>query len=157
MPKTNALLLRDDMKRMQRFASRLSINIKELQEAKAREFENCHILSQQELFHCQAFFPLSLPLNVTHLWALFHPSFCCIVHCSKTALMPFSLLYRHFLCAILAPRFVVFSSRPYWRRHTTTKKALAASPLGVGVCPPPRHPRMRMSKCRYSKSSKGPD
>lgn len=74
---------------------------------------NNNICSQWELFQCHKY--VTLWLNVTHLWALFHPSFCCLVHCSKTALMPFSLLYRHFLCAILAPCFVVFSSSPYRR------------------------------------------
>lgn len=57
-------------------------------------------------------------LYVTHLRALFHPSFYCL---AQTALMPFSLSYRHFLCAILAPHFVVFSSFPY-RRDTQPQK-----------------------------------
>lgn len=88
---------------------------------------NYNILLQWELFHCHKYF--TLWLNVTHLWALFHPSFCCLVHCSKSALMPFSLLYRHFLCAILAPCFVVFSSPPY-RRDTLPhkKKTLMHAP-----------------------------
>lgn len=45
----------------------------------------------------------------------------------KLALMPFSLLYRHFLCAILAPHFVGFSP-PYRtdaqpQKHTSTNYA----------------------------------
>lgn len=52
----------------------------------------------------------------------------------KLALMPFSLLYRHFLCAILAPHFVGFSP-PYRtdaqpQKHTSTNYAP----------PPPPHP-----------------
>lgn len=113
---TRGLHLRTDMKRMQHFVFRWRIGLEEFQDnSRSTMNMNYNILLHWELFHCHKYF--TPWLNVTHLWALFHPSFCCLVRCSKSALMPFSLLYRHFLCAILAPCFVVFSSPPY-RRDT---------------------------------------
>lgn len=112
-----------------------------------------NILFQRELFHCHKFF--TLWLNVTHLWALFRSSFCCSVHCSKTALMPFSLLYRHFLCAILAPCFVVFSSPPYRRDTSPQKKTHTYTnyvPVGTWVCP--SSASAEDEQCFYSKPPK---
>lgn len=114
-----------------------------------------NILFQWELFHCHKYF--TLWFNMTHLWALFRSSFCCSVHCSKTALMPFSLLYRHFLCATLAPCFVVFSSPPYWRDTSPQKKKHTHTytnyvPVGTGVCP--SSVRVEDEQCFYSKPSK---
>lgn len=134
---TTSIHLRIDMKRMQHFAFRLRIVIP-VHKSRNTMNMNYNILFQWELFHCHKFF--TLWLNVTHLWALFHPSFCCLVHCSKTALMPFSLLYRHFLCAILAPCFVVFSSPPYRRdtlpqKKNKKKETPTMSPWAVGIVP----------------------
>lgn len=68
----------------------------------------------------------------------------------KPTLMPFSLLYRHFLCATLAPCFVVFSSSLFQRDITTEN--INYVPVGTAVCP--LSVLAEDEQRRYSKTSK---
>lgn len=94
--------------------------------SKKQKQERCEII---------IFFPTEscfTAINTGLTWlilGLFYTSLCWLVRCSKTALMPFRLLYRHFLCAILAPWFVVFSS-PY-HRDLQPQKRTHNQPLGA--------------------------
>lgn len=90
---------------------------------------------------------------MTHLWAHFHSSFCCSVHCSKNvfdAIQPFISPLP--LCNPGAMLYCVFFSLP--KRHITTKKHHIHQPCHPGprVCPSSIH--AEDEPWCYSKSSK---